>query len=121
MIDLTGELAAKLEINQLSSASGLVEVHFSSEWCSGNFNFFDSNEGLAELVRTCKSIGSGKKKGHWMSELGDLELTFLLQPSGTVRTTVVCSPSVNLTYGGRSEFTVDFDGGCFAQVGDLSA
>ena len=106
---LLGENATCIEISRKSPSSDLVEFGFSCDWCSGKFEFFSSNQDFAKLEKLCASIASGKKRGGWLSEEGDIELKFLVQSSGRVRANVICCPSVKLAYPGKLEFEVELE------------
>lgn len=104
-----GENSACIQISRKSPSSDLVEFDFSCEWCSGKFEFYSSIQDLKNLKKLCASMVSGKKKGSWLSEEGNLELRFATQSSGRVRTSVICCPSVKLAYPGKLEFEVELE------------
>ena len=106
---LLGENSTRIEISRKSPSSDLVEIDFSCEWCSGKFEFFSSNQDFAKLEKLCASLVSGKKRGSWLSEEGDLELKFTVQSSGCVRASAICCPSVKLAYPGKLEFEAELE------------
>lgn len=108
-MDLLGENSARIAIARKSPSSDLVEFNFSCEWCSGSFEFYSSNQDFAKLEKLCASIASGKKRGGWLSEEGDLELKFNVQSSGRVLVNAICCPSVKLAHLGKLEFETELE------------
>jgi hypothetical protein len=113
---LLGENSTRIEITRKSPSSDLVEFDFSCEWCSGKFEFFSDNQDFMNLEKLCASIASGKKKGGWLSEEGDLELKFTMQSTGRVRVKAICCPSVRQEYPGKLEFEAELELASFGNI-----
>ena len=85
----------------------LVAVKFRCEWCSGSFSFFSSPENYASLLLLVNKVrGGSTKKGSWLSEEGDIEITLTKATSGHIRIDSKCFPTVNLENAGSISFSL---------------
>lgn len=113
---LLGENSNQVVISRKFLGNDLFEINFSCDWCSGQFEFFSSAENIQNLHKLLCAIARGKKIGDWLSDEGDIELIFSVQPLGLVRTSVVCCPSVNLAYSGKLEFELELELSSFDEI-----